>query len=385
MKVNRLDIGQLGSPEITSQGYLRIPAYATRTGIFHYKMPDGSVRKELRPPDEVFDHNSLKSLAEVPITNNHPPYMLDADNTKHFQVGFTGSNIDREGDYVRVKATITDGDTIKELKETKKRETSCGYTCDLEETSGVWNGEEFDAIQRSINYNHLAIVNKGRAGTGARLQMDRMDGVMVENAEAHNRNNANSEQGGNVMVKVTIDSIEYEASEGLAQAVRKVETEKAGLQKKLDEAESKNNELTGKVDALNGEIKKKNDEIEKVKKDMPTREQMVALAKARADLETFAQKHLEDGTKFDEMEDVDIKKAVIAKLNPDLKIDDKDESYVEGSFQIIKANHVDKNQNADQLKRNIGSGVGKVSVVDAEAIRRKVMDEDSKRWEQKTA
>jgi hypothetical protein len=407
MKVNRLDIGQLGAPEVTPQGYLRIPAYATKAGIFHYKLPDGSTRREFRPPDEVFDHNSLASLAEVPITNDHPPEMLDAENTRYFQVGFTGSNVDREGDFVRVKATITDSDTIQELKETQKRETSCGYTCELEDMKGVWNGEEYDAIQRSIKYNHLAIVDRGRAGPRVRLQMDRMDGILVtdddkgdEDKNDHapdkkKRKHArvlekggkadedNLEQGGNVMVKIKLDGIEYEASEGLAQAIRKQEKDAEAVKAKLDEAEKLNDkvsELEGKIDTMEGELKKKDEEIENVKKDMPTREQMIAVARERADLEDFAKKHLDEDAKLDEMDDLEVKKAVISKLNPDLKLDDKDESYVNGSFEVLKSTHVDKNDKADHLKKNIGDGAGKTNVVDANSHRQKMMDDAQEQW-----
>ena len=58
-----------------------------------------------------------------------------------------------------------------------KLEISCGYTCDTEEKPGthpIWG--DYDAIQRNILGNHVAIVDQGRAGT-AKV---RMDGMMVQ-------------------------------------------------------------------------------------------------------------------------------------------------------------------------------------------------------------
>ena len=48
---------------------------------------------------------------------------------------------------------------------------SLGYVCKIDETPGEWNGQKYDQIQRDINYNHLAVVHKGRAGN-ARIRLD---------------------------------------------------------------------------------------------------------------------------------------------------------------------------------------------------------------------
>ena len=55
MKAYRCDIGLFRRPVKTAQGYLKADGLATRVGIFRYKLPDGTIQRELRPPDEVFD------------------------------------------------------------------------------------------------------------------------------------------------------------------------------------------------------------------------------------------------------------------------------------------------------------------------------------------
>ena len=57
------------------------------------------------------------------------------------------------------------------LKKYKMRELSCGYNLRLDETPGVWEGQPYDAIQRDIEINHLALVDKARAGEQARLNL----------------------------------------------------------------------------------------------------------------------------------------------------------------------------------------------------------------------
>jgi hypothetical protein len=182
-KVKRFDLGQIRKAEITPQGYLKADAFATRVGVFKYTLPDGTVRRELRPPEEVFKSDSMKSLAELAVTNEHPPQMLDATNTKNYQVGFTNESVERLSNFLKVGVNVTDADAIREIKASGKTETSCGYTCEMEETPGVWNGEKYDAIQRDIMYNHLAVVKKGRAGSEVRIRLDAADAVQHEDAD----------------------------------------------------------------------------------------------------------------------------------------------------------------------------------------------------------
>jgi len=53
---------------------------------------------------------------------------------------------------------------LADLIESGKKELSCGYRCIYDFTSGIFNGQRYDAIQRSIRGNHLALVDEGRMG-----------------------------------------------------------------------------------------------------------------------------------------------------------------------------------------------------------------------------
>ena len=57
----------------TKEGYLRGEAVVSRAGVFKYRNVDGSVRGELRHPDNIFKIDSLETLKMIPITNDHPP------------------------------------------------------------------------------------------------------------------------------------------------------------------------------------------------------------------------------------------------------------------------------------------------------------------------
>jgi len=169
--------------EITPQGFLKCNACVTRCGIFEYN-ENGKPIFEYRPDTEVFDEDSMNSLAMIPITKEHPSSLINTDNVKELQVGYTGEQVDREDDFLKCAVVITDKNLINEIlkkhKENIPNELSCGYDCELEESSGLFDGKPYDRIQRNIRYNHLAIVDEARAGKEASLRLDSKEDKITE-------------------------------------------------------------------------------------------------------------------------------------------------------------------------------------------------------------
>ena len=183
MIVRRFDNGIVVSMEKTPEGFLKGIARVTRTGVFTYRNADGTLRRELRHPDEVFSRASLESMRMIPITNLHPAEKLvTADTAKQLSIGMTGENVIPDGKFVMVPIAITTRDGVIAI-ENGREELSLGYETELEETPGSYDGEEYDFVQRKIGYNHLAIVDRGRAGADVRLNMDEMDAVEVPKEE----------------------------------------------------------------------------------------------------------------------------------------------------------------------------------------------------------
>lgn len=169
MKVQRFDSLPLDATYFTDEGYLVDHPIVTSVGIFVYHNPDGSERRELRLPEEVFAEKSLASYKGKPIIVTHDAGYVDTDNVKEESIGTILSEGYRDGDDVRAEIIIHDTDSLKKYK---MRELSCGYNLCLDETPGVWEGQPYDAIQRDIEINHLALVDKARAGEQARLNID---------------------------------------------------------------------------------------------------------------------------------------------------------------------------------------------------------------------
>ena len=172
VKVQRLDAIRLDQNDktyFTEEGYLVDHPVLTSTGIFEYKNPDGTIRRELRLPENVFNEKSLKSYKGKPIIITHDAGAIDKYNVTNEQIGTILSEGYQDGEDVRAEIIIHDTDGMKECG---LRELSLGYNLTLDETPGEWNGEPYDAIQKNIIINHLALVSTARAGEQARLNID---------------------------------------------------------------------------------------------------------------------------------------------------------------------------------------------------------------------
>lgn len=170
--VHRRDSIPLTDTFYTEEGYLRDTPVVTTVGIFEYRNPDGSVRRELRLPDHVFAPESLASYKGKPVIITHNAGEINVDNVQQEAIGTMLSDGIQDGDSVRVQIVIHD---TKAMENSGLRELSLGYDLELDETPGTWNGQPYDAVQTNIRINHLALVRQARAGNTARLNIDSRD------------------------------------------------------------------------------------------------------------------------------------------------------------------------------------------------------------------
>ncbi len=255
----RYDFSPIEKYEVTPEGYLRAWASIARTGIQLYTDADGSVRREYRPETEVASPDSLASFAGKAITSEHPPVLLDAENTKDYQVGFSGTEVVYDNGFVKAVMTITDRDTIERIMRGDAREVSAGYRVNYDPTPGVTDsGEHYDGIQKEILGNHIAVVRRGRAGPQVKLHLDRQD--------AADPSLLSIEENTTMSAKVVFDGAEFEVTESVALAITK-EREDAkmsyeDMKKKYDAMMSEASKMKEEMDAMEKEMKGKCDSAE---------------------------------------------------------------------------------------------------------------------------
>ena len=153
----------------TSDGYLIAYPRVARTGIQLYKgsevgRPEMDEVRVYRSPEEVFAKDSIRSYAYKPMTNGHPPGLVTADTWRKYAVGHTGEEILKDGEHIRVPLVLMNSQAIKDV-ENGKSQLSLGYLMELDWGAGTTDeGEEYDAQQRGIRANHLALVDAARGG-----------------------------------------------------------------------------------------------------------------------------------------------------------------------------------------------------------------------------
>lgn len=312
MSVLRFDAVTIRKPERTAQGFLRADAVLTRPGVFVYRNPDGSSRREYRPPEEVFRADALASFEDAPITVDHPKGLVTKENARAVTVGLVKESPRRDGDVLIARVLITDAAAILDVESGKREQVSCGYEVDYDPTPGVTpDGERYDGTQRNIRGNHLALVTVGRAGPEAKIRLDAGDAVMVS-AEPE----AVKTQEIATMAKVRLDGVDFEASEQLAQAFEVAATKQ---KERLDAVTAEKQALAKQVEELKARADGATDAAEKAKAraDAAESPELVQKAvRARLDLERRASAILGSEVKLDAMDDAAVMRAVVLKVHP---------------------------------------------------------------------
>jgi len=175
--LNLFDKAVVGNVRTTQDGYLVGEAKVARTGIQEYLASEigltdrnpNEIIRVFRGEGEVFATDSLASYAYRPVTVDHPGESVTAENWKDYSRGQIGAEVVRDGEYVRVPMILMDQAAIADWKD-GKRELSMGYSAEIVMQDGVApNGEKYDAIQKNLRMNHLALVSRARGGSQLKL------------------------------------------------------------------------------------------------------------------------------------------------------------------------------------------------------------------------
>lgn len=331
MQVTRYDFIPLNmKAKIDANGFIHDTPIITRTGIFTYHEPDGTERKELRLPEEVFNSDSLASYEGVPLTLNHPKGLVSSENADKIPiVGTVLSPGIQDDNSVRAKVVIQS----QKVAKSGMRGLSAGYTADVIPEVGNYNGEEYTHRQTNIRLNHVAVCRNPRAGATARLNMD------------SNEVFDNDEEEEKPMAKIRLDGgLEYEAAPEIVVAFEKIRSDNATLNTTIkdmqdkaakDAAESKTklDQVEAQRDTLQAEKTKLDEQLKS--KDKEHADSLDKAVKQRVSLLSIAAAHKVE--KADEMTDRQIKEAVVKSVRgDDADLKDKSDEYINAAFDFCK-------------------------------------------------
>ncbi len=339
-------------------GYLVADARIARTGIQSYLggevgRPDMARVRVYRPGAEVFSRETLKSAAHRPVTNDHPADLVTAENWKEHAVGQTGDEVRGEGIFLRVPLMVSDISAIRDI-EAGKRELSAGYTCELDFTPGkTASGEAYDAIQKNIRLNHVAIVARGRAGAAVRIG----DGASTGWGAAPRENASNADQpnetGAMTSKTVTIDGQAIAVSDAAAAAIDRLSLRLAAADDRIAELAADHIATLAERDAA---LAAKDAEIEALRAGRPAADRdadINARAEARANLLAAARVLARD-LSTDGLSDAEIRRAVVAARLGEAAIAGRSAAYIDARFDILTE---DAGRANDPFARVVAGGV----------------------------
>lgn len=150
----------------------------TKIGVFPYlgrqispELEPDRIYQVLRPEEELTRPETLASMEQVPLINDHTMIGTGVGMKPAEEVGIhgvTGTNVNRDGDIITNDLKVFT-EKIKQLIESGKKDLSMGYRCRYELTPGEFRGQHYDAVQRDIYLNHIALVDEGRCGSEVRV------------------------------------------------------------------------------------------------------------------------------------------------------------------------------------------------------------------------
>lgn len=298
----------------TSEGYLVADAFTVRTGTQVYLgkevgRPDLDRVTVYRPPEEVFNRDSLSTFAHKPVTVGHPRDLVQKDNWSRHAVGEVSTEALRDGERLKLTLVVKDQSAIDAIESGSHRHLSAGYLSDLEWGDGVApDGTPYQARQVNIRANHVALVPRGRAG---------------------NCYIGDSDWG---LTPISDEELTTEQREVPVTTKTIVLGDKA-----ISVAESDAQTLLDHVAELNRKIGERDGELATTKAKIMTDEAFTEAVDRRVKLLDEARAKAPDVDLSKIVTDGDIMRAVVKARHPNLNLDGQSDDYVRGIYSTIES------------------------------------------------
>lgn len=339
----RYDTAPIGKVvEDSSTGFLHVKDVPiARVGVFPYQKADGSIEMEAKLPDDLLADTAIDSANNKAITDNHPTELVNRDNFSQYGKGITANNAHTDGNRIKVDMSITDPTLIQEIKD-GKQELSIGFVTELVPQSGEYQGVKYDSMQRNIQINHVAVVDRGRAGSSIRITGD--SAIMTD------------KEGGNTNMDTTqvmLDGANITVAVSDADTVTSSNNSLASLKTQLAAAQDQVKDLQAKIEKAGGDVadskksadenKAKADSLEATNKELTAKlekfkgDSIDTKVAERMELLTQAQPFVGDSYDFKGKTDRDIKVAAIQAKNDTFDGKDKSDDYVNAYYDSMVA------------------------------------------------
>ncbi|MGE7988945.1 DUF2213 domain-containing protein [Lysinibacillus fusiformis] len=349
MKLQRYDTSYIKDYMETPEGYLTVNVPITRPGVFPYQRQDGTVQMEAKLPEDIFSDRTIYSARSKPVTDGHPNEPVTIDNYQTYAKGMSHTDSRVEDFKLYISLTVTDKALIGKIHE-GYNEISIGFLSDVVAESGTYNGDQYEYVQRNVEINHIAIVEKGRAGPEVAIRSD-SDAWQIDEKEG----------GNSEMAKIKIEGTEYEVDPAVKSYIDALKAKEETAKVKGDSADA----LQGRLDALDVTLKAKDQEIATLKEKSISADELDKKVEKRVVLINASQPILGDSFDFTGKTEREIKEAVISTAKAEFKGDGKSDDYINAFFDAT----------VEQVQSNGFSSTGANSAYTGDAGGNKALEE----------
>lgn len=366
-KKHRFDFQESGLKIVqTEDGFLKAIADIARPGVFPYVYENGQIVYEAKLPGDILSSETVASASGAPLTLDHPKdamgnhILVTPDNAQSLAVGNVSEPEIIDGK-IRVLLTALTKEAVEEIRN-GKRELSIGFEYDLDSTPGQLDGINYDSAQKNIRINHVALVDRGRAGDQIRIHGDKKQmlyrkydsksdlevskEVLDELIFLNKKINTDAAELGTLKNKIKADEGEIES----------LKAQIAGTPLKNDVADKELQKIMAQLDTALAQVEAWKQKYAKLEEEVPAMAEEAATE--TMDAMNMA-KSVDPAMKTDGLSAKEIKLQIIGKILPfkeGVKVDSLDKGIIQARYEaaIELAKHKEKSTGADSGNRSTG-------------------------------
>lgn len=136
---------------------------------YGHEIPDGEklglakdkIYQLFRDPVEL--QRAASTFNNIQLLQMHSPVNADKPS-KELTVGSTGTDAIFNAPYLKNSMVVWDSEAIAGIESGQIEQLSAGYYYTADMTPGEYEGKAYDGVMRNIIGNHIALVERGRAG-----------------------------------------------------------------------------------------------------------------------------------------------------------------------------------------------------------------------------
>lgn len=384
----RWDRAFITDTNLTDEGYLAVTACpVSRPGVFPYLYSDGSQIMEAKLPNDLFSNETIQSVNNKPLTNDHPKEPVTVSNYKEYSVGHTDNDAGVTNNKLAVSLMITDAKTIQDIQN-GKNELSIGFEADVQALPGDYDGMHYDAVQKNMRINHVAVVSAGRAGSSVSIKGDSAE--MVEDAKnkpniggnntMHNDDNdlidaltgflnkykknkgTGSGAGSSAASSNSSSASSASSSASSASSAASSAAKKSDAADDTHKAVNEHENDSADIATLKAENDRLKAELDAEKSKQLTNDDINSIVNGRLNLQNAVKPILGDSFDFTGQTDREIKVAAIKATDDSFDDTNKSDDYVGAYFDSVSRTIKDRGFTQDAAFNKAGSGTGDAEI-----------------------